>query len=139
MLERVNEIQGEEKEINCVKEDVQKEFPELFTGLGKMENAYKITVDKNANPFNINIPHCLPIPMRKKVEEKLKKMEKQVIIRPVTEPTEWCAPIVAVPKENGKIRICVDFTRLNKSVQTFLFLQLINSWHNSLEPLFLAN
>ena len=100
-----------------MKEDIHKEFPELFTGLGKMENAYKITLDKDAKPFKITVPRRLPIPMRKKVEEELKEMEKQDIIRPVTEPTEWCAPIVAVPKENGKIRICVDFTRLNESVQ----------------------
>ena len=43
-------------------------------------------------------------------------MGKQDIIRPVTEPTEWCAPIVVVPKPNGKIRLCVDFTKLNGNV-----------------------
>ena len=32
-------------------------------------------------------------------------------------PTEWCAPIVVVPKPNGKdIRLCVDLTKLNKAV-----------------------
>ena len=32
-------------------------------------------------------------------------------------PTEWCAPIVVVPKLNGKdIRLCVDLTKLNKAV-----------------------
>ena len=29
---------------------------------------------------------------------------------------EWCAGMVVVPKADGKIRICVDFTKLNESV-----------------------
>lgn len=104
----MNEVHQQE-DVHQEQKDVQKEFPELFKGLGKMKNAYKITLDKNAQPFSI--------PIRKKVEDELKEMEKQDIIRPVTEPTDWCAPIVAVPKANGRIRLCVDFTRLNESVQ----------------------
>ena len=40
-------------------------------------------------------------------------MVKLGVITRVTEPTEWCAGMVVVPKENRKVRICVD---LNKSV-----------------------
>ena len=32
------------------------------------------------------------------------------------QPTKWCAGMVVVPKENGKVRICVDLTHLNRSV-----------------------
>lgn len=32
------------------------------------------------------------------------------------EPTDWCAPMVVVPKRTGKLRICTDLTELNKSV-----------------------
>ncbi|KAI3356712.1 hypothetical protein L3Q82_003310 [Scortum barcoo] len=35
----------------------------------------------------------------------------------VDEPTEWCAPMVVVPKGTGRgVRICSDLTELNKSV-----------------------
>ena len=34
----------------------------------------------------------------------------------MTEPTRWCAATVVVPKGNGKVRICVDLTHLNRSV-----------------------
>ena len=27
----------------------------------------------------------------------------------ITEPTEWCAPMVPVVKPNGQVRVCVDF------------------------------
>ena len=38
------------------------------------------------------------------------------VISPVTEPTEWGAEIVVVPKKDGKGRLCVDYTHLNNSV-----------------------
>ena len=31
-------------------------------------------------------------------------------------PTQWCTGMVAVPKANGKVRICVDLTMLNENV-----------------------
>ena len=55
--------------------------------------------------------------MRQKVEEELKRMEEEDVIRPVKNATEWCVPIVVVPKSNGKVRICVDLTKLNESVR----------------------
>ena len=32
------------------------------------------------------------------------------------EPTDWCHPMVIVPKTNDDVRICVDLTKLNKYV-----------------------
>ena len=43
-------------------------------------------------------------------------MEQLDVIEPVDEATEWCSPIVVVPKVDGKVRICVDLTRLNQAV-----------------------
>ncbi len=51
------------------------------------------------------------------MEAELKSMEKSGIIRRVVEPTAWCAPIVTVPKSNGRVRICVDLTGLNRYVK----------------------
>ena len=55
--------------------------------------------------------------MKQKVQEELKRLEKENIIRPVKMPANWCAPILAVLKNNGKVRLCVDFTKLNESVK----------------------
>ena len=44
-------------------------------------------------------------------------MEEMGVIVKVTDPTEWCAGMVVVPKQNDKVRICVDLTRLNESVE----------------------
>ena len=41
----------------------------------------------------------------------------QSIIAPVAEPTEWAHPLVVVGKPNGKLRLCVDLTKLNQHVK----------------------
>ena len=44
-------------------------------------------------------------------------MEELGVIAKIEEPTEWCSPCIVVPKKNGKLRVCIDFTNLNKSVK----------------------
>ena len=39
------------------------------------------------------------------------------VIAKVEQQTEWCAGMLVVPKLNGKVRFCVDLTRLNVSVK----------------------
>jgi len=43
------------------------------------------------------------------------------VIVKVTEPTEWCSPMVTVRKKNGQLRICTDFRQLNHAVERELF------------------
>ena len=49
------------------------------------------------------------------VEEELARMAAMEVIERVEEPTDWCARMVVEPKASGKIRICVDLTKLNES------------------------
>ena len=39
------------------------------------------------------------------------------IITKVTEPTDWCSPLVVTAKKSGDIRICCDLHSLNKAVK----------------------
>ena len=55
--------------------------------------------------------------MRAKAQEELEQMESMGIISRVEQPTQWCAGMVAIPKKNGKLRICVDLKHLNEAVQ----------------------
>ena len=62
-------------------------------------------------------PRRVAIPLMKAVKGELQRMEKLGVIAKVNEPTAWCAGMVVVPKANGKVRICVDLTRLNQSMR----------------------
>ena len=48
------------------------------------------------------------------IEEKVGKLLKAGFIRPEKYPT-WLANVVMVRKSNGKWRMCVDYTDLNKA------------------------
>ena len=48
---------------------------------------------------------------------ELERMEHLGIIQKMSEPTQWCSPMVPVIKKNGNVRICDDLKRLNASVQ----------------------
>ena len=91
-------------------------YPQLFEGLGEMETSYKIELQANAEPYAVQYPRRVAVPLLPKVKE-LDRLETLGVIERVTEPTEWCAPRVVVPKENDKVRLCVDYTHLNQAVK----------------------
>ena len=93
------------------------EFPRLFRGLGKLKYMYKISLKADAKPYAVSTPRSLALPLKEKVKAELESLEQQDVIKPVTQPTDWCAPIVVVPKPNNKVRVCVDLTKLNESVR----------------------
>lgn len=95
----------------------EKRFPSLFQGLGCMDGVYEIKLDESVTPFNLCTPRRIPIPLLPQVKKELERMEQMGVIEQVDQPTQWCSPIVVVPKRNGSVRICGDFVQLNKAVQ----------------------
>lgn len=92
-------------------------YPKLCKGLGNIQRAYHIKLKPNAVPFSLKTPRRIPLPLMGKVKEELQRMEELGVIRRIEEPTEWCTGIVVVPKKNSQgLRLCVDFTGLNKYV-----------------------
>ena len=49
-----------------------------------------------------------------KVKEEIDALLKAGFIAEVESSDDWLFPIVVVPKKNGKLRICVDFRKLNE-------------------------
>ena len=97
--------------------EIQAKYPKLFSGLGKLQSNYTIQMKENATPFSLTTPRRVPLPLLPKVRDELRRMESLGVIKPINEPTEWCSGIVVVPKPNGRVRICVDLTKLNESVK----------------------
>ncbi len=66
--------------------------------------------------FALTTPRRVAIPLMQPVKEELERMERLGVITRIEDPTDWCAGMVVVPKGEGKVRICVDLTRLNENV-----------------------
>ena len=47
------------------------------------------------------VPRRVPLPLHDKVKEELNKLVDLGVIVPVTKATDFCAPMVCVPKWNG--------------------------------------
>ena len=56
-------------------------------------------------------------------KEEVQRLLDANVIREV-KYSEWLANVVLVPKKNGKMRMCIDFTNLNKACKKDLFTLL---------------
>ena len=121
---RIRAVNREQKEIPKwdTKDDVVKVYPKLFSGLGKLKSEYTIRLRDNTKPFCLDTPRRVPLPLMKKVEDKINGLVKSGVIESVDELTDWCAPMVVVPKPNGNVCLCVDLTKLNVGVRRELYV-----------------
>lgn len=87
--------------------------------IGKLKiKPIKITLREDAVPYSVTTARRVSVPMLPKVKKELDRMVDCGVIQPISEPTEWCAPMVPVPKKNKEQpRICVDLKVLNKAVK----------------------
>ena len=97
-----------------------------FEGTGCLQGSpVHIKLTDTATPYFVTAPCRSPLPMLPQLKEEMGKMEQGIINR-ITEPTDWCAPIVIVPKKNNKMRVCVDLRQLNKAVAREPFTQSLH-------------
>ena len=61
-------------------------------------------------------PRRTPVALKKRLKQKIDKMEEKGIIAKVDKPTAWISSLVAVVKPN-KVRVCIDPRDLNKAIQ----------------------
>lgn len=77
---------------------------------------HRINLKKDAVPV-ISQRYRMNPNYAKAVKEELDKLMKVGFIYPLEKVT-WLLPIVVVPKKNGKLRICVDYRKLNAATIT---------------------
>ena len=81
-----------------------------------MEGECEIKLKPAHKSFDQAAPRPVPVSLLQKVNGELDQMEAMGTTKKVDTPTEWCSPIVVVPKPNGKVRVCGDFIQLNKGI-----------------------
>ena len=58
-----------------------------------------------------------PYHLRGKIKQELERLENEGIIESVTGPQEWVSNLVATPKSNGAVRLCLDARILNTAIE----------------------
>ena len=63
------------------------------------------------------LPRFVSYAFQDKLKKEIALLEAQGVIEAITEPTEWCAPIVVTLKKDlDDVRLCIDSSKLNKYV-----------------------
>ena len=88
---------------------------EDLRGIPEHIATHRIELDTAISPCH-HARYCMNPNYAKAVKEDLEKLLKAGFIEPVDQAT-WLSPIVVVPKKIGKLRICVDFKRLNAATK----------------------
>ena len=119
----------------CIKstDDLKREFPDRFTGIGKFPGKYKIQLCPDAHPV-IHTPRKCPIALHPKVKEHLAKMEALRVITHVDQPTDWVSSITYVQKANGELCLYLDLHDLNRAIHhDHHKMPTVEEWHMSLQ------
>jgi hypothetical protein len=90
-------------------------------------DAFKINLKPDVQPYAQAKARKIPIPYMDQLKKQLDEMERLDVISVHEEPSTWCHPIVIAPKKDSdELRICIDFTHLNKFIQ--------HEFHPSIPP-----
>ncbi|GFR84159.1 Pol polyprotein [Elysia marginata] len=82
----------------------------------------KIHLHPDAVPCKLSCLRRIPIPLYQKVEKELERMKELGVIEQISDPTDWCSPMVPVIKKNGDVCICTDLKNLNKYLKRERFM-----------------
>ena len=93
----------------CRVQPILDEFPDVFRDeLGCYRGGeVNIEIDPDVQPRFFK-PRSVPLAYRETVDAELEKQIQQGLWEPVHH-SKWAAPLVVVPKADGKLRICGDY------------------------------
>ena len=108
----IGEVKDDEESF---KQTIEREYPDLFKGIGLMDGEISIKLKDGAIPHVEPIRH-VPHAMQEPLKKELDKLVAEGILHKVdiSEPIEWLNSFICVKKSNGKIRLCLDPTHLNR-------------------------
>ena len=91
-------------------------YQEVFSGLGRLPGRVRIHLKGDAVPVQCP-PRRTPTALKEKIIERVKELEKQGIIVPVQQPTQWISQLLVVVRKGKKLRVTLDPYHLNKATR----------------------
>ena len=96
-------------------EDLKKLYPNSFDRLGSLKGACNIRVDPTVKPAT-HARRKVPIESKEAIDKELDYLIEEEIITEQVEPTPWVSSVTFPRKPNGKVRVCLDPSNLNKAI-----------------------
>ena len=91
------------------REEILTRFPSVFSA--KLDGEYTVRLDQNAKPVQQALCR-VAVALRPQLKETPDDLVDKEIIALVTTSTPWISSLLAVPKKNRKLRLCLDPHRL---------------------------
>ena len=110
---------NEKIDVAAPKAHIMNLFPDLFEGVGTMENVQvHLDVNPEVEPV-VQAPRKIPHSMMEPLKAELDHMVKLGVVRKlhINEGTDWVHNLVLVRKPNGKLRVCLDPHTINKALR----------------------
>ena len=91
--------------------DLKNEFGDVFTDVPGRTGVCKLEIKTGEAQPIASCPHRVPDRLKESVRMEVAKLMEMGVVVESTSP--WASPIVPVVKEDGTVRLCVDYRRLN--------------------------
>ncbi|KZS02059.1 Uncharacterized protein APZ42_001050, partial [Daphnia magna] len=108
-------------DVKRIEEAIADGYADVFdqSGVLKCMEGPEMTIElkDDAEPYHVNGARPIPFADRPEVKRLLDEYVGKGIMIPVTEASEWAAPLVVTRKADGSLRLCVDHTKLNRHVR----------------------
>jgi len=104
-VQQENILQVKESYQELSMERITATYPNVFQGLGCMEGALHLEVDKSASP-SVMPPCHVPLTLKERLKEELARLEANVIKRE-EEPTDWVSSLVVTEECASTLSILI--------------------------------
>ena len=95
-----------------VVEQLKAEYPEVFSDLPGRTTACELRIDTGEAVPRRSHPYRVPNRLKEGVRAEVNKLVELGIVVPSTSP--WASPVVPVPKQDGSVRVCIDYRKVNE-------------------------
>ena len=97
-------------------DDLIQEYPNVFCDEPGKTEVCELVIRTGDSPPIASAPYRVPDKLKQEVKKEIDQLVEMGVASPSHSP--WASPIVPVVKKDGKIRLCVDYRKLNGVTQS---------------------